>query len=52
MSDPQRRKFLAPAAAIAWLATLTGAQPATAGDPSFMNNAPVPALLAARRICT
>src|SRR5258707_8196185 len=40
MSDLQRREFLAAAA----LATLSGAQPAVAGDPSFMNNVPDPAL--------
>src|SRR5882724_6684162 len=44
MSDPQRREFLAAAAGIASLATLTGAQPAAAGDPSFMNNVPDPVL--------
>ena len=44
MSDPQRREFLAAAAAIASLATLGGAPPAIAGDPSFMNNVPDPAL--------
>src|SRR6478736_6576186 len=44
MSDPQRREFLAAAAGIASLATLSGAQPAAAGDPSFMNNVPDPAL--------
>jgi len=51
MSDPRRREFLATAAAIASLATLTGAQPAIAGDPSFMNNVPDLPLSAARRIC-
>jgi oxalate decarboxylase len=44
MSDPQRREFLAAAAGIASLATLSGAQPAAAGDPSFMNNVPDPTL--------
>lgn len=44
MSDPQRREFLAAAAGMASLATLSGAQPAVAGDPSFMNNVPDPAL--------
>src|SRR5450432_2700193 len=44
MSDPQRREFLIAAAGIASLATLAGAQPAGAGDPSFMNNVPDPAL--------
>lgn len=44
MSDPQRREFLVTAAAIASLATLTGAPPAISGDPSFMNNVPDPAL--------
>src|ERR1700741_39674 len=44
MSDPQRREFLAAAAGIATLATLGGAQPAVAGDPSFMNNVPDPTL--------
>jgi oxalate decarboxylase len=44
MSDPQRREFLAAAAGIASLATLSGVQPAAAGDPSFMNNVPDPAL--------
>src|SRR3981189_2494136 len=46
MSDPQRREFLTAAAAIASLATLVSSQPATAGDPSFMNNVPDPALAA------
>src|SRR5712671_4297578 len=40
MSDLQRREFLAAAA----LATLSGSQRAVAGDPSFMNNVPDPAL--------
>jgi oxalate decarboxylase len=40
MSDLQRREFLAAAA----LATLSGSQQAVAGDPSFMNNVPDPAL--------
>src|SRR5689334_17620276 len=44
MSDPQRREFLVAAAGIASLATMGGAQPAVAGDPSFMNNVPDPAL--------
>ena len=44
MSDPQRREFLVAAAGIASLATLSGTQPAAAGDPSFMNNVPDPAL--------
>ena len=44
MSDPQRREFLAATAAMASLATLAGALPAVAGDPSFMNNVPDPAL--------
>src|ERR1700755_2160015 len=44
MSDPQRREFLVAAAGIASLATLAGKQPAAAGDPSFMNNVPDPAL--------
>ena len=43
MSDPQRRAFLA-AAGIASLAALGAAQPAAAGDPSFMNNVPDPTL--------
>jgi oxalate decarboxylase len=44
MSDPQRREFLVATAAIASLATLSGSQPAVAGDPSFMNNVPDPDL--------
>ena len=44
MSDPQRREFLAAAAAIASMATLAGTQAAGAGDPSFMNNVPDPAV--------
>jgi oxalate decarboxylase len=40
MSDLQRREFLAAAA----LAALSGSQQAVAGDPSFMNNVPDPAL--------
>ena len=44
MSDPHRREFLTAAAGIATLATLSGAQQAAAGDPSFMNNVPDPAL--------
>ena len=51
MSDPQRREFLAAAAAMASLATLAGAQPADAGDPSFMNNVPDP-LLAGKELPT
>lgn len=43
MSDPERREFLV-AAGIASLAALGGAQPASAGDPSFMNNVPDPTL--------
>jgi oxalate decarboxylase len=43
MSDPHRREFLA-AAGIASLAALGGAQPAMAGNPSFMNNVPDPTL--------
>jgi oxalate decarboxylase len=43
MPDPQRREFLA-AAGIASLAALGAAQPAAAGDPSFMNNVPDPTL--------
>src|SRR3981189_1418136 len=42
MSDLQRREFLAAAA----LAALSGSQQAVAGDPSFMNNVPDPALAA------
>lgn len=44
MSDPQRREFLTAAAAIAAMATLAGTQAAVAGDPSFMNNVPDPAV--------
>lgn len=44
MSDPQRREFLTAAAAIASMATLAGTQVAAAGDPSFMNNFPDPAV--------
>jgi oxalate decarboxylase len=44
MSDPHRREFLTAAAGIATLATLSGPQQAAAGDPSFMNNVPDPAL--------
>ena len=44
MSDPHRREFLAAAAAMATLATLSNSQPAMAGDPSFMNNVPDPLL--------
>lgn len=44
MPDPQRREFLAAAAAIASMATLAGSQAAVAGDPSFMNNVPDPTL--------
>jgi oxalate decarboxylase len=43
MSDPHRRDVLT-AAGIAALATLSGSQRAAAGDPSFMNNVPDPAL--------
>ncbi len=43
MSDPQRREFLL-AAGLAALATLPESQAAAAGDPSFMNNIPDPAL--------
>src|SRR3954466_11015019 len=44
MADPQRREFLAAAAAIASMATLAGTQAAVAGDPRFMNNVPDPAI--------
>ena len=44
MSDPHRREFLTATAGIAALATLSGSQQAAAGDPSFMNNVPDPAL--------
>jgi oxalate decarboxylase len=44
MSDPHRRDFLTVAAGIATMATLSGSQQAAAGDPSFMNNVPDPAL--------
>src|SRR5258705_13565656 len=44
MSDPQRREFLVAAAGIGSLAAMGGVQPAAAGDPSFMNNVPDPAL--------
>ena len=44
MSDPQRREFLTAAAGVASLAALSSAQPAVAGDPSFMNNVPDPDL--------
>jgi oxalate decarboxylase len=44
MSDPHRRDVLAAAAGIATLATLSGTEQAAAGDPSFMNNVPDPAL--------
>src|SRR5437899_6774555 len=44
MSDPHRREFLTAAAGITTLATLSGSQQAAAGDPSFMNNVPDPAL--------
>jgi oxalate decarboxylase len=44
MSDPDRRELLAAAGIAAALATLSGSQPAAAGDPSFMNNVPDPAL--------
>ena len=43
MSNPQRREFLL-AAGLAALATLPESQTAAAGDPSFMNNIPDPAL--------
>lgn len=46
MSDPHRRDFLTAAAGIATLATLSGTEQAAAGDPSFMNNVPDPALSA------
>ena len=45
MSDPHRREFLAAAAAVTTLATLAGTNQAAAGDPSFMNNVPDPALV-------
>ncbi len=44
MSDPHRREFLTATAGIAALATLSGSGQAAAGDPSFMNNVPDPAL--------
>lgn len=44
MSDPDRRELLAAAGIAAALATLSGSQQAAAGDPSFMNNVPDPAL--------
>jgi oxalate decarboxylase len=44
MSDPHRRDVLAAAAGIATLATLSGSEQAAAGDPSFMNNLPDPAI--------
>ena len=44
MPDPHRREFLTAAAGAATLATLSGSQPASAGDPSFMDNVPDPAL--------
>src|SRR5438132_1168826 len=44
MSDPHRREFLTAAAGITTLATLSGTQQAAAGDPSFTNNIPDPAL--------
>jgi oxalate decarboxylase len=44
MSDPDRREFFAAAAAVSALATLAGTNHAAAGDPSFMNNVPDPAL--------
>ena len=43
MSGPHRREFLT-AAGIATLASLSGSEQAAAGDPSFMNNVPDPAL--------
>lgn len=43
MSELQRRKFITGAATMA-TAMLTGASPAVAGDPSFMNNVPDPLL--------
>src|SRR6266851_1399394 len=44
MSDPQRRDFLAGAAGLAASAVLLATRTAVAGDPSFMNNVPDPAL--------
>lgn len=44
MSDPHRREFLTATAGIAAMATLSGSRQAAAGDPSFMNNVPDPAL--------
>jgi oxalate decarboxylase len=44
MSDPHRREFLAAAAAVGTLATLARTNHAAAGDASFMNNVPDPAL--------
>jgi oxalate decarboxylase len=44
MSDPQRRDFLAEAAGLGAAAFLLSTRPATAGDPSFMNNVPDPLL--------
>jgi oxalate decarboxylase len=43
MSDPDRRELLAAVGIAAALGTLSGSQ-AAAGDPSFMNNVPDPAL--------
>jgi oxalate decarboxylase len=51
MSDLERRDFLAAAAGFAAAALLTGARPAEAGDPSFMNNVPDP-LLAGKELPT
>src|SRR5947209_16083970 len=44
MSELERRDFLAAAAAFAAASVLTGARPAAAGDPSFLNNVPDPLL--------
>ena len=46
MSEPQRRDFLASAAALAAAATATfaGTETVDGGDPSFMNNVPDPLL--------
>ena len=44
MSDPHRREFLTATAGITTLAMLSATQQAAAGDPSFMNNVPDPAL--------
>ena len=40
MSNPQRRELLTAAG----IASLAATQPATGGDPSFMNNVPDPTL--------